>query len=84
MRMESCKSSEAAGLELLVSQLQGRPGVEHGCPEFAPHPVIGQAEDLGGKLSGSFGGKDRGTAEAWRGGRRHSRDGGYATDVDKA
>lgn len=67
MCKKSCKCSEAAGLELLVSQLQGHPGVEHGRPQFAPHLVIGQAEDLSGKLSGSFGGKDRGTAEAWWG-----------------
>lgn len=62
----SARTSEGAGLELLVSQLQRHPGVEHGGPQFAPHPVIGQAEDLGSKLSGSLGGKDRGTAQTCR------------------
>lgn len=58
--------SEGAGLELLIRQLQGHPGVEHGGPQLAPHPVVGQAEDLGGKLTGSLGGKDGGAAETCR------------------
>lgn len=62
----SAQTSEGAGLELLVSQLKGHPGVEHGGPQFGPHPVIRQAEDLGSKLSGSLRGKDRGTAETCR------------------
>lgn len=62
----SGQTSEAAGLELLVSQLQGHPGVEHGGPQFAPHPVISQAEDLGSKLSRSLRGKNRGTPQTCR------------------
>lgn len=66
------RTSEAASLELLVGQLQGHPGVEHGRPQFAPHAVIGEAEDLGGKLSGGFWGEDGGAAETWRRRRRRS------------
>lgn len=71
--------SEGAGLELLIRQLQGHPGVEHGGPQLAPHPVVGQAEDLGGKLSGSLGGKDGGAAETCKEkkGRRRTQGGGY-------
>lgn len=66
VRREACGASEGAGLELLIRQLQGHPGVEHGGPQLAPHPVVGQAEDLGGKLSGSLGGQDGGAAQTCR------------------
>lgn len=63
-------TSEAAGLQLLVSQLQGHPGVEHGGPQFAPHQVIGQPEDLRRKLSGGLGGEDGGAAKTCREGNK--------------
>lgn len=66
VRTEACGASEGAGLELLIRQLQGHPGVEHGGPQLAPHPVIGQAEDLGGKLSGGLGGQDGGATQTCR------------------
>ncbi len=56
-------TSEAEGLQLLVSQLEGHPGVEHGGPQLAPHQVIGQPEDLGCKLSSGIGGEDCGAAK---------------------
>lgn len=66
VRREACGASEGAGLELLIRQLQGHPGVEHGGPQLAPHPVVGQAEDLGGKLSSGLGGQDGGAAQTCR------------------
>lgn len=61
---------QAAGLELLVGHLEGHPGVEHGRPQFAPHQVVAQTQDLRCKLSSSLGGKDRGAAETCRGNKK--------------
>lgn len=65
-------SLEAAGLELLVRQLERDPGVEHGGPQFGPNQVVVQAEDLRHKLGGSVGGEDGRAAEACRGKRARS------------
>lgn len=62
-------TSEAAGLQLLVSQLEWHPGVEHGGPQFAPHQVIGQPEDLCRKLSRGLRGEDCGAAKTCSGGK---------------
>lgn len=46
----SAVCSDAALLKLLVSLLQGDPGVEHGGTQFGPHQVISQAQDLSSML----------------------------------
>lgn len=56
-------ASEAAGLQLLVGQLQGHPGVEHGGPQPAPHQVVGEPEDLSRELGSGIGGEDGGAAQ---------------------
>lgn len=62
MRKET--GSKAAGLQLLVSDLEGHPGVEHAGPQFGPHQVIAQSEDLRSELGCSVRGQHGGAAEA--------------------
>ena len=54
---------ETAGLQLLVGDLQGHPGVQHGRPQLGPHQVIAQSEDLGGELGGGVWRQHRGAAQ---------------------
>lgn len=56
-------SSQAAGLQLLVSLLQRHPGVEHGGSQFGPHQVVTEPEDLSSKLGCSVRGEDCGAAK---------------------
>lgn len=67
---------QAARLQLLVSQLERRPGVEHGGPQLGPNQVVAQPEDLRRKLGGSVRGEDGGAAETCS-----KRDGGSVTAV---
>lgn len=66
---------EAARLQLLVSQLERRPGVEHGGPQLGPNQVVAQPKDLRCKLGCSVRGEDGGAAQTCRGrGLSHKQD----------
>lgn len=62
--MRKATGLKAAGLQLLVSDLEGHPGVEHGGPQLGPHQVISQSEDLRSKLGRGVRGQHGGAAEA--------------------
>lgn len=54
---------DAALLKLLVSLLQGDPGVKHGGTQFGPDQVISQAQDLSSMLCSGVWRQNRRTAQ---------------------